>query len=339
MTQDVSIMVPTRDRPAHLKRLLEFLRLSENRCPVHILDGSAPEIEHRNAALAARYSFAKYTPYGVKSHMGVRCSDGLRHVTTPYTVFCADDDFVFPFALAECARFLAEHADHSVAIGRVYALSYMQGKAFFERGIMLDNHLRFTGYLGHERFLQRALYYVAYTYIGSSPLFYGVKHTDTAREAFGHATEAMKYSGVELLSNTVALIKGKVGILDVPFGLRDYSTPTIVTPVRHDPNTYLAEADLAYLKPFFTALLAESERMPVERAAEHIELYLSQWAPPDWKAPSDERPTSGVARKLGRALALMRSMYVPATLARQFDLPEKTVDALMAVHRGFIAEQ
>ena len=337
---DVTIMVPTRDRPRELRRLLHFLRGVGNRYPVLILDGSRSELEALNAAMTKEFSFARHRTYGIKSHMGVRCADGLRQVDTPYVVFCADDDFVFPDALDECARFLGAHVDYSVALGRVFSLSYFKQSRFFRNGILLQDPLRFVGYMAHERFLQRALYYFAYTHLGSTPLFYGLRRTGTALEAFSKATETMKYSGVELLSNTVALIRGKVSVLRRPFGLRDYATPTITAPIRHDPDTYLARADLDYMRPFFSALLAEQERMPAERADEHIDLFLTHWPSRGWTPWAPAAPEwSGLGGRLRLTAALLRSMYRPASLAAQFELPRQTLAALMAAQRDFVGRQ
>ena len=335
---DITILVPTRNRPRELLRLLSFLDHAGSRYPVGVLDGSDPAIQEMNVDAVRRFAFARHEAYAAESHLGMRCADALTRTRTPYMVFCADDDFVFPAALEECARFLDANPDHSAVLGNVLSLTYFKDKPVLRDGVLFDDAFRFVGYTAQDRFLQRALYFFAYAYLGTPPLYYGLRRTGVAREAFGHLRASMKYSAMELLSNTITLIRGKVAILPTIFGLRDYSCPATSEPIRDDPRTYLSADDIETLRPSFVAALAESENITTDIAARDIDLYLTQWAPRGWSSPHlASRPLTR-ARKLGMGLRLMESIFHPAALAARHGLPLATVSCLLRAQRAFVRD-
>jgi glycosyltransferase domain-containing protein len=332
----VTILIPTRNRPLELARLIRFLSVARNPCPVCVLDGSNRDVQAENAAMLGRVDFATHAPYDPELHLGLRCADGLRRVTTPYVVLCGDDDFVFPEALAACAGFLDAHADHSAVSGNFLSLNYLADKPLFRHGILLKNSFRFIGYTAHRHFLQRALYAFAYSYLGTPPLYYALRRIGPAREAFDRMTAEMKYSGVELLSNSMALIRGKVAVLEIPFGLRDYSAPTIREPERDNPGSYLAAADIEFIRPILVAALAEQESLPDAAAARDIDLYLTQWQPPDWEAPHLRTATFGFPDRIRMARGLFTSMLAPDSVAAAHGLAPATMRALLRTQREFV---
>jgi len=282
------------------------------------------------------FYFASHESYDPELHLGLRCASALRKVSTPYVVFCGDDDFVFPDALTQCAEYLDKHADYSVVSGNVLSLRYLYDKPLLRYGVMLKNSFQFIGFTAHEHFLQRALYSFAYSYLGTPPLYYGLRRTDSAREAFYQMTADLKYSGVELLSNSIALIRGKVAILEFPFGLRDYSCAAIREPERDNPGTYLSADDIEFIKPILTSALATEENLSHELAQNYVELYLTQWQPPDWVAPHLKPPTIGFPEKAAMAVDLVRSILTPDAIAARQQIPSGVMRALLRSQGEFI---
>lgn len=329
-------MVPTRNRPRELHRLLSFLSYADNTHSVHVLDGSTREAQDQNSRMVGGFSFAKHESYDPELHLGLRCANALRKVSTPYVVFCGDDDFVFPDALTQCAKYLDQHADYSVVSGNVLSLTYLHDKPLLRYGVMLKNSFQFIGFTAHEHFLQRALYSFAYSYLGTPPLYYGLRRTDSTREAFYQMTGDLKYSGVELLSNSIALIRGKVAILEFPFGLRDYSCAAIREPERDNPGTYLSDDDMDFIKPILTSALATEEKLSHELAEKYVELYLTQWQPPDWVAPHLRAARIGFLEKAAMAIALLRSILTPDAIAARQSLPSGVMRALLRSQGEFI---
>ena len=110
-------------------------------------------------------------------------------------------------------------------------------------------------------------------------------------------------------------------------------------PLRHDPETYLATADVAYIRPILVAALADAENLPVDLAEKYIDLHLTQWQPPDWVAPHLATLKVDLRAKVKMALALLRSMLSADTMARRHGLPVRTVRALMCAQRLFIRDR
>lgn len=268
--------------------------------------------------------------------MGVRCADALKSIETEYVVFCADDDFVIPAALRQSVQYLVDHPDFSVALGRVYSLTYLKEKAFFRRGLMIDNPLGVIGFMGHQKFLQRSMYYFAYTILGSIPLFYGVKRTEVAREAFYAVPDSMKYSGMELLSVSICLLRGKIHVANENFGFRDYSCPTFDEPLRHDPETYQSPQDLDYIRSLLTGKLAAAESLSLDDAQQQVDMHLSQWPTYGWTPLGANHRPFGFAQKARMALRLLYSMIFPARVGQNFEVPRDVAKALAKAHAGFL---
>ncbi|HTP60957.1 MAG TPA: hypothetical protein VMJ14_02635, partial [Burkholderiales bacterium] len=193
-----------------------------------------------------------------------------------------------------------------------------------------------VGFMAHEHFLQRALYYFAFTSLGSTPLFYGVKRTALAREAFELVTAEMKYSGMELLLNTHALIRGKIAVLDIPFGLRDYNSETTRDPEREDPDTYLSRHDLEQVRLLLLSELAKTGGFAEETVRVMADLYITHAPPHSWTPPRNPDPEPSWLRRAKLGLALVESIVNPRSTARRHGIPPQTMIALMRAHSAFI---
>jgi len=146
----------------------------------------------------------------------------------------------------------------------------------------------------------------------------------------------MKYSSMELLSNSFAFIRGKVSVLPLVFGLRDYSCPATREPMRDDPETYLAKADVEHMRPALVAALAESESLTQELAAVYVDLYLTQWRPPDWAEPDQAVVGLTFSDKVAMALKLVLSTLAPDALAAKHHIDTRTMRSLMHSQANFV---
>jgi glycosyltransferase domain-containing protein len=334
---NTTILIPTYNRPRELRRHLRFLAGMNNPYPVLVLDGSSQSNASLNARIVAEHGFATIRNYPSELHQGLRYADGLRKVDTKYVVICADDDFVFPDAIEECAGFMEAHADYSAAIGRVKALLYSRRMPNIRRGFMLLDPLRNEFNLSHKWFVQRMLYLGAYTFTGCPPLFYSLRRTDQAARAFELVTAQMKYSSQEHLTNAVTLIFGKAATLPVLFGIRDYSSPAIVEPQRDDPDTYFTESDLNYIKSVIVPLLMENEKLTLEMAEFTADLFLKYYYPEDKRLPGAPAVLSGdLLMWLYRFAQAVTSVCLPRFFARAVGLSNKAMNSLRAAQREFI---
>ncbi|MBU2092105.1 MAG: TIGR00180 family glycosyltransferase, partial [Alphaproteobacteria bacterium] len=117
--QDLTLLVPTYNRPRFFTRFLEYARASGFDMPILVADGSEQPGEDANAEIIARHGAGlqiEHQRYGTDVTPGLRVGIALQTVGTRYCMLCADDDFVFLPKVKE-ALFRLELEPDCVAIG------------------------------------------------------------------------------------------------------------------------------------------------------------------------------------------------------------------------------
>jgi len=112
----VTIYVPTYNRHAFLKRVLDFYADSGFRVLVSD-DTKTPFPE------AADYPNLVYCQSGLPFTQSL-AEPGLERISTPYMVMCADDILISPAAIAECVEYLDAHPDYAAAQGYQSSMYY-----------------------------------------------------------------------------------------------------------------------------------------------------------------------------------------------------------------------
>ena len=277
MNNLITVLIPTYNRSNELNRLLHFLADIGNSFPIIVLDGGDEASGKQNMAMCSSFRNVEHHKFPSSLHLGKRLEQGLHLVKTPYFLFCGDDDFFFPDAVSNCLDFLEKNSDYAAAIGQVWSMRYVTNKPLVSKGIVLKNDLDFGSGFHQDRFISRALFYFAYTAIGSMPLFYSVRRTHQALAAFSQITPEIKYSSMELLTNSILLIDGKVEKLPIPFGMRDYGSITTRDPEREGADVYIPREDLAYIKPLLVSALMKKENCNQQLAEYLVESLLQMW--------------------------------------------------------------
>jgi len=340
MNNSVTVVIPTYNRSNELARLLHFLVDLGSRFSILVLDGGTDESGNRNRELCLPFPNVEHHKFPSSLHLGKRLEQGLRLVKTPYVLFCGDDDFFFPDAVAECVNFLEKNPDYSAAIGQVWSMRYFPDKPVVSGGIVLKNDLDFGMGLHQERFILRSLYYFAYTEVGAMPLFYSVRRTSQTLRAFSLITPEIKYSSMELLTNGMLLIDGKVAKLPIPFGLRDFGAITTRDPEREGAELYIPIEDSAYIRPLLVAALIKKEGCDQQLAKYLIDSLLSIW---DNIGSSPVEPTSSRWQHRARALRLysiaLAGRFMPKLMSSAIGIPFDVYAALLKAHRRFTASR
>lgn len=115
----LTVCIPTKDRPEFLGRLLRYYARTGCRHPMFIGDSSSPEQARQNQALIASlhdaltigyWEYPGVSPCGAHEQM-------IRHLATPYFTCLADDDFLCTPGLDRCIEFLETHPDYAAAHG------------------------------------------------------------------------------------------------------------------------------------------------------------------------------------------------------------------------------
>jgi glycosyltransferase domain-containing protein len=127
MTADLherlTLIIPTHDRPAFLRRLLCFLEQMRDGSQIQILDSSSPDLRRRNEAAIADYPSLRIHYRHLDAGMISKCRTLMEEdIATPYCVYCADDDFLMPDSVLGSLEFLERSPDYSCAQGTMVSL-------------------------------------------------------------------------------------------------------------------------------------------------------------------------------------------------------------------------
>jgi glycosyltransferase domain-containing protein len=201
----VSIIIPTRDRPHYLARVLDYYRHSGH--TVIVSDGSAAPYP---GAIPGNTRYLHLA--GVEFELRIRRA--LEQVSGHYCVLCADDDFVVNDALRACSRFLDERPDCAAVHGQYFA--YFNGRPQSIQPIYDWG----AGSSSHESAWKRALEYFA-NYV---PAFYALHRSEAMKSTFcGElALRTVPYANVlELYQCAVTILSGGIARLPVFYSLRE----------------------------------------------------------------------------------------------------------------------
>lgn len=248
MQPQVTIVIPTHERPQYISRALDYC--SRMAFPVLVADSS------RAAHAGAIPQNAVYL------HMpGVPFLEKVRSimplVETPCMAFCADDDFLVPRAAQSCAAFLMANPDYASAQGHyVMALPSAQGVEL-EAGYPDNFRVRVDSDNPAERLLQLFSPYVQN--------FYAVHRTSTWQAFYALQTEKIPhYCVLELLAAMLAAILGKHTVLPVFYSVRDrFLDDDRKNPLRRE-NIDTVAADPAHAEEYATFLASLAGRLSAQ---------------------------------------------------------------------------
>ena len=214
---DLSIIIPTYNRPRYLNRILSYYSNSDINCRIIIADSSIKENKVQNQKI-------------VKSHKNMNVlylndfeSDitpmekifrSIQMVNETYCVFCADDDFITPNAIKKCVDFLEKNPEYACAHG-----DYVGFKLYNEKNTFLWK----KGYLYQKSITDSDPKLRLRTHMSNyMQTFYSVHKTDILKKSL---EEGNKYTNdlrfAELLPSMLTLIYGKMKKLDVLYGVRE----------------------------------------------------------------------------------------------------------------------
>lgn len=117
MKKDITIFIPTYNRPRFLQRAIKYYKQFD--LPIVVCDSSLNKTE----ILESNVTYEHYPQmcYFKKIHLS------LKNIDSKYTLVCTDDDFVVEAGLKKCYSFLEENSDYvSVQGHNVYFSSYRE---------------------------------------------------------------------------------------------------------------------------------------------------------------------------------------------------------------------
>lgn len=208
---NVGIVIPTKDRPEFVSRLLDYYSSLASPHPIYLADSSTLEnvklirdkIKKLEDKVKVHYQF--YPPGDT-----IQCFIGaLRAVKEKYACYIGDDDFQVPSTLTECTNFLENNPDYSSAIGLSLTFKIADNSAYGEPSEIRDYpRISIEGNTAAERMA---------SFLGPrpAPTINSVCRTKDLLESFEKSVHIkdMSFKG-ELLPSIFILINGKLNVMD-----------------------------------------------------------------------------------------------------------------------------
>ncbi len=210
--ENVTVIIPAHNRPDRLHRLLSYY----SRTDIRIL---VPDSSDMPFADINQYPKVVYRHFP-RQHFLVKIKEVLPLIQTPYVVYCADDDFIIPEAIAQMTAFLDAHPDYCTAQGHYLTFTPLKKKiVFYPRYIRyFDKQVTATNPRG--RLLQEKNMYAS--------LLYAVIRSDIFKkmyEACFNADNSLRFNNLFLAEeyfNHAALIFGKYATLPCFYSAREF---------------------------------------------------------------------------------------------------------------------
>ena len=211
-----SIIIPTRNRPNFLRRLLDYYNKYGKGFNIIVADASSNEnkrLNKKTVSVSSNLNIQYLDNYSSEINMHYKILDALSYVNTKYSVLCADDDFITPNGVNKSIDFLEKNPDFTVAQGHYISFYLKNNKKFFWMPLLDHKSITFS-----EAKSRLVFYFSNYQLL----TFYGVHKTKALKESF---SELIKFTDGDIFSEIllVALnvIHGKIKCLDILYGARE----------------------------------------------------------------------------------------------------------------------
>ena len=119
---NITLLIPTKDRPIFLKRLLQFINGQKN-FNIIILDSSSNKKNKEFYSFQNEFKKKNIRIIYFKKDimLNKKISLSLNMIKTKYVLLCPDDDFIFPNSVIKAKKFLEKNSNYICAHGDYYA--------------------------------------------------------------------------------------------------------------------------------------------------------------------------------------------------------------------------
>ncbi|NOX93944.1 MAG: TIGR00180 family glycosyltransferase [Alphaproteobacteria bacterium] len=216
--QNVTCVVPTKDRPHFVDRLLYFLSAQRLTAPIIIADSSGDAERDKVVRIIQAYGLKNLKLISFEEDIAFydKVSHSLDYVNTPYSYLCADDDFIFVSGVAACVDVLEADPSLCAAAGQLFVYNFDAAK---NTSPFLPNALSIypaKSEMASDIKLRLPLHLRNY-----NATFYSLYRTQSVQAAFKNAVRfSVNMRTAEILSSTMVLAEGARRVIDAPFGVR-----------------------------------------------------------------------------------------------------------------------
>jgi glycosyltransferase domain-containing protein len=237
----LTVVLITHNRPAFLRRAVKYY--SSLPCRIMVLDSTLERPEGDFSAVDYHH-VPQFAYWGMQAKLAY----GVEHLTTPYMVLAADDDFILHDSLAESVGFLHANPDYGMCHG--YCLMYLSlahGVNYYRRDKKVQEDY------ASERAQDRVLDYMN-QYI---PPFYAVTRTDLMKSWHSALPPGTNFQWQEIGHVYYLLASAKARILPIPYVVREinYGVSEHNTDVYHS-LTYVDAKSVAEREAFAEFLVS-----------------------------------------------------------------------------------
>jgi glycosyltransferase domain-containing protein len=208
----ITLLIPTHNRHDYLDRTLDYY--SAAAFPVIIAD-STHKVYDMKADRPAKLDYVHLPGETLNAKLEL----AMNRVNTPYTVMCADDDFLIFSALESCVKFLQENSDYASAQGN--CIAYMK-RPDYTGGMEL--RVMYKHLLSYEIAADDPLSRIRSVFFNYRTLFYAVHRTQTLKLAFTGTAAVIKNLYLnEYITAIIPLAAGKYRELNVFYQVREFA--------------------------------------------------------------------------------------------------------------------
>ena len=233
-----TLLIPTFNRPAHLRSLLGYLAARQFQYPVRVLNSSSGDALTQNRETLGRGGLdIVHEVYNSAIAVHKKISLAVASVESTYCSLCADDDVLFTDELAGLFDILDANPDLIVAHG--YYVNFKPGEDF---------DIWHTDYSAPSIVAEDALKRIVRQMSDYQAIFYGVHRTGSLKAIQPQLDRVKSLWAQELLSSSLTLIAG--GMQRVPrYYMARNTNPSIATEGWH-PHQFLAMEPAALLREY-----------------------------------------------------------------------------------------
>ncbi len=302
----LTVVLITHNRPAFLRRAVKYY--SSLPCRIMVLDSTLDRPEGDFSAVDYHH-VPQFAYWGMQAKLAY----GVEHLTTPYMVLAADDDFILHDSLAESVGFLHANPDYGMCHG--YCLMYLSlahGVNYYRRDKKVQEDY------ASERAQDRVLDYMN-QYI---PPFYAVTRTDLMKNWHAALPPGTNFQWQEIGHVYYLLASAKARILPIPYVVREinYGVSEHNTDVYHS-LTYVDAKSVAEREAFADFLVSLPTAIEGLDAAQAKAFALESF-----EAMAD-------SLKTGRALTA--ELIIESTWNQELKAPDRRFGPLQYVEMPF----
>jgi len=275
--ENVTLLIPTRNRDVFLNRAVEFYKKTGGYPKIIVADSSDEQIALKNKMMIETYKSeldVSYFLYQPKISVWHKISEAIKHVGTIYLSIVADDDYIFPDFISLSAISIKNN-NYSAIISRRARITMCSGK-FDLSSITIKQFKEIVSEDPVERIRQ-------HIEIKNSSPFYGLFPKEHLKKAFKYiekytvTNNAEKHDVLaEVLFNLIIVSLGKIGLSEDIGWLYVKHENNFAITGKSEPYEKVIAENISYLERIFVGFLRKEFRI-TKREEKEVRKILNSY--------------------------------------------------------------